>query len=43
LVLGNGSGDLTSLTKANGFVLFEPNKKYDIGAVVPFFPTRNIL
>ncbi|WP_394971967.1 molybdopterin molybdotransferase MoeA [uncultured Croceitalea sp.] len=43
LVLGNGSGDLTSLTKANGFVLLEPNKIYEAGAAVPFFSTRTIL
>ena len=42
LIQGNGSGDLTSLSKANGFVLFEPNSINKVGAVVPFIPTRNI-
>lgn len=40
LVLGNGSGDLTSLTKANGFVLLEPKTKYSEGDLVPFYPTK---
>lgn len=39
---GNGSGDLTSLTESNGFVLLEPNCQYNIGDIVPFISTRNI-
>ncbi|WP_350288450.1 molybdopterin molybdotransferase MoeA [uncultured Croceitalea sp.] len=39
---GNGSGDLTSLTESNGFVLLEANKQYKIGEIVPFISTRNI-
>lgn len=43
LVLGNGSGDLTSLTKANGFVLLKPNTENNIGDLVPFFPTKRLV
>ncbi len=43
LVYGNGSGDLTSLTKANGFVRLQPQKKYTKGENVPFRATRRIL
>ncbi|GMN08882.1 molybdopterin molybdotransferase MoeA [Croceitalea sp. MTPC9] len=43
LILGNGSGDLTSLSKANGFVLLKSNKEYKSGAIVPFIATRSIL
>lgn len=42
LIHGNGSGDLTSLVKSNGFMVFEPNLHYKIGARVPFIPTRSI-
>ncbi|RNC90043.1 MAG: molybdopterin molybdenumtransferase MoeA [Allomuricauda sp.] len=43
LVMGNGSGDLTSLTQANGFVRLEPLTTYEVGDRVPFYPTRRIL
>jgi molybdopterin molybdotransferase len=43
LVQGNGSGDLTSLTIANGFVQFKPNQKLTEGEKVPFISTRRIL
>ncbi len=43
LVLGNGSGDLTSLTRANGFVLLEPNTNNEVGTPTPFFPTKRLL
>jgi len=43
LIMGNGSGDLTSLTRANGFVRFEPNTTYKKGDMVPFLSTRSIL
>ncbi|KPM33455.1 Molybdopterin biosynthesis protein MoeA [Croceitalea dokdonensis DOKDO 023] len=40
LIAGNGSGDLTSLTKSNGLLRFEPQKNYGKGSQVPFIPTR---
>jgi len=43
LIHGNGSGDLTSLSKANGFVMFAPNSNNKVGTVVPFIPTRSML
>lgn len=43
LVMDNGSGDLTSLTRANGLVCFEPNKNYKVGELVPFYPTKRVL
>ncbi len=44
LVRGNGSGDLTSLAKSDGFVRLDPEKDtYIKGMKVPFIPTRNIL
>ncbi|WP_350285878.1 molybdopterin molybdotransferase MoeA [uncultured Croceitalea sp.] len=43
LIEGNGSGDLTSLSKANGFIRLKPNQNYDKGAEVPFIATRKIL
>ncbi|NJB35638.1 molybdopterin molybdotransferase MoeA [Croceivirga sp. JEA036] len=39
----NGSGDLTSLTKANGFVMLEPETTYSNEELVPFIPTKPIL
>lgn len=37
----NGSGDLTSLAKADGFVCLEPrDAAYEEGELVPFVPTR---
>ena len=38
---GNGSGDLISLTRLNGFVRLEPKVKYRKGAVLPFIPIEN--
>lgn len=43
LVLGNGSGDLTSLAQSNGFVRFRPNNAYEVGELVPFHPTKRVL
>lgn len=43
LVLGNGSGDLTSLAKANGFVQIEPQQIVQKGDMVRFIPTRRIV
>ncbi|WP_300026373.1 molybdopterin molybdotransferase MoeA [uncultured Maribacter sp.] len=40
-VVENGSGDLTSLAKADGFICLElRNKEYEVGEVVPFVKTR---
>ena len=37
----NGSGDLTSLTKADGFICLEPREDiYEVGESVPFIKTR---
>lgn len=37
----NGSGDLTSLAKADGFICLEPrDAAYEEGELVPFVPTR---
>ncbi len=44
LITGNGSGDLTSLVKSNGFIKLSPkNGIYKEGALVPFVATRSIL
>ncbi|MEP2240134.1 MAG: molybdopterin molybdenumtransferase MoeA, partial [Maribacter sp.] len=40
-VVENGSGDLTSLAKADGFICLAPrNKDYEVGEVVAFVRTR---
>lgn len=40
-IVENGSGDLTSLAKAHGFILLEPRAlPYQKGEVVPFIKTR---
>lgn len=40
-VVENGSGDLTSLAKADGFINLEPRDEiYGVGEVVPFIKTR---
>ena len=40
-VVENGSGDLTSLAKSDGFVCLAPRKAiYKVGELVPFVPTR---
>lgn len=43
LIDGNGSGDLTSLTHANGFILIEPHQKVEMNEKVRFFRSRIIL
>lgn len=43
LVHGNGSGDLTSLTMANGFVRVAPNEIKKQGEIIPFIPARTLL
>lgn len=43
LVQDNGSGDLTSLARADGLISLEPNTKYKIGELVPFYPTKRVL
>jgi len=43
IIVGNGSGDLTSLAKSDGFIRLKPNTNYKKGACVPFTPTRNII
>ncbi len=43
IIHGNGSGDLTSLTQANGFLVIGPEKEHTIGDLVPFIPTQNIV
>ncbi|WP_423998681.1 molybdopterin molybdotransferase MoeA [Maribacter sp. IgM3_T14_3] len=41
LVVENGSGDLTSLAKADGFICLEPrDEDYEVGEVVRFVKTR---
>lgn len=41
---GNGSGDLISLGKTDGFVRLDPGKgRLEKGTLVPFIPTRNLL
>lgn len=40
-VTENGSGDLTSLAKADGFICLEPREaSYEVGELVKFVPTR---
>lgn len=40
-VMENGSGDLTSLAKADGFICLEPRENaYEVGELVPFMLTR---
>ncbi len=40
-VIENGSGDLTSLAKADGFICLEPRDAvYEVEELVPFVPTR---
>ncbi len=43
LVMGNGSGDLTSLVQSNGFVLIAPKNEHKRGDLVPFIPTKTLL
>ncbi|SHJ00534.1 molybdopterin molybdotransferase [Arenibacter nanhaiticus] len=44
LVKENGSGDLTSLSLTDGFVILSPRESgYNKGDLVPFVPTRNII
>ena len=41
IVHENGSGDLTSLTKSDGFICLKPqDKSYEKGALVPFIATK---
>ena len=43
LIDGNGSGDLTSLTKANGFIKVKPGQALENNEKVGFIPTRKII
>jgi len=44
LVKENGSGDLCSLVNTDGFIILEPKiDAYEIGELVPFVPTRDLL
>lgn len=43
IVMGNGSGDLTSLAKSDGFIRLQPNTNYKKGDLVSFVPARNII
>ncbi|MEO0570393.1 MAG: molybdopterin molybdotransferase MoeA [Bacteroidota bacterium] len=43
LISGNGSGDLTSLTMANGFIRVKPHQSIATNEKVIFIPTRRIL
>jgi molybdopterin molybdotransferase len=44
LVKENGSGDLCSLVDTDGFIILEPRiDVYEVGELVPFVPTRDIL
>jgi len=44
LVKENGSGDLCSLVNTDGFIVLEPKgETYDVGELVPFVPTRDLL
>lgn len=43
LIHGNGSGDLTSLTKSNGFIRLKPHSTYGIGQKVPFVCSRKVV
>ncbi len=41
VIEGNGSGDLTTLSKANGFICLAPKeKKYKVGELVPFIKVK---
>lgn len=42
-VKGNGSGDLTSLVRCNGFVKILPKVKVYAGEMVSFYPVKNIV
>lgn len=43
VIQGNGSGDIISLVRSDGFVCLEPQEApYESGAIVPFIPTRRI-
>ncbi len=44
LVKENGSGDLCSLVNTDGFIVLEPKiDAYEVGELVPFVPTRDLL
>jgi len=43
LVHGNGSGDLTSLSRANGLIKVDPKEKLNTNERVVFVPTRKII
>lgn len=44
LIAENGSGDLMSLAKSDGFIRLAPREApYEVGEVVPFVPTRNLV
>jgi len=44
LVKENGSGDLCSLVNTDGFIVLEPKiEPYEVGELVPFVPTRDLL
>ena len=43
IIHGNGSGDLSSLTKANGFIQLAPKQVVRSNELVPFIPTRQLL
>ncbi|MDO6601882.1 molybdopterin molybdotransferase MoeA [Arenibacter palladensis] len=44
LVKENGSGDLCSLVHTDGFIILEPKTDvYEVGELVPFVPTRDLL
>lgn len=44
LVKENGSGDLCSLVITDGFIVLEPKiDAYEVGELVPFVPTRDLL
>ena len=44
LVKENGSGDLCSLVDTDGFIILEPKMDvYEVGELVPFVPTKDVL
>ena len=44
LVKENGSGDLCSLVNTDGFIVLAPKSEpYEVGELVPFVPTRDLL
>lgn len=43
VVRGNGSGDLTSLVRCNGFVKIQPNTNVSTGEMVTFYPVKKIV